>query len=147
MSLLWIYILLHKKKKLRMFPKCSNYIVFGWSSVIYICIYIYTCIYLSSKYHGDINTLTSSAIIHRSWQVLQTVSRVRVKLMIINSYWTANTGVSMFGSTHENIAYVFVTTIQTVSSISCSSNLDGLCDGRQVTIHLLLCEIMLLGFF
>ena len=46
-------------------------------------------------------------------------------------------GVSMCRSSLENVAYEFVFTSSALLSKTCSSDLDGLPDGRKVTVQLL----------
>ena len=46
-----------------------------------------------------------------------------------------------------NIAYEFVPASPAVSCISCSSNFNGLWDGRHVAVLLLLCRLLLSGIF
>ena len=65
------------------------------------------------------NLSPSSIALDRSFK---TAFSVHTELVNVGFCGFANTGVSMRGSLQENIAYL--------SSMSCSSYLDGLCDGR-----------------
>ena len=46
----------------------------------------------------------------------------------------------------ENIAYELILTSLAISSMSCSSDLNGFRDGRSVAIQLLFCGMLLSGF-
>ena len=69
---------------------------------------------------------------------------VYTELMAVSFCWLANTGMSMCRCLLENVAYKFVLTFPAVPHMSCSSYLDGLCDGKQVAIQLPFCEVLTL---
>ena len=61
-------------------------------------------------------------------------------------YWLTNTGVSMCGSSQRNSVSDLVSAAPTVSNMSNLSYLDGLWDGREVTVQLLSCGVQFPGF-
>ena len=62
---------------------------------------------------------------------------VSAELMNVSLCWSASTGVSICSSPHENVAYVFVLSSQSVRSKFHSSFFDSLWDGRKVAQQLL----------
>ena len=76
---------------------------------------------------------------HPYYQVLKTASSVCTELMYVNLCWSTNTSVFMCKSPSENIAYELVPTFPAVVSMSCSSHLVALWDGRQVAVQMLFC--------
>ena len=59
--------------------------------------------------------------------------------MYVSLCWLTNTGMFMCRSSSENIAFEFVFTSSSETSMSFLPYLDGLCDGEQL---LLFCGVM-----
>ena len=73
-------------------------------------------------------------------------ARVHIELMNISFCWSCNTGGSMCRSSRANTTYEFVLVFPALLSMSSSSYLDALWDGRLMAIQLLFCGVLLLGF-
>ena len=77
---------------------------------------------------------------------LKTVYNVCTELMNVSFCCLVNTGVSTCSSPEKNIVYEFILISPAEPIMSCSSFLDGLWDGKQVAVQLLLCRALLEGF-
>ena len=60
-----------------------------------------------------------------------------------SSSWASNTCLSVWSGQEEHVDYEFVLTSPAVSSMSCSSGLNGFRDGREVAVCLLVCGMLL----
>ena len=66
--------------------------------------------------------------------------------MYVSLCWSLSTSESIRRSPLENVAYEFILTSLSVSSMSSSSYLNGLSDERQVAVQLLFYGMLLPGF-
>ena len=86
-------------------------------------------------------------IICRSQEVFQDASSIGTELLYISSSWLFYLCLFMWRGLQEHITYGFVLTSPAVSRMSGSSNLDSFCDGWQVVVQLLFCEVLIQGLF
>ena len=73
---------------------------------------------------------------------LHPVSDICLELIYVSLCWSANIGMFMCVGSSENVADEFVFISLVMLHMSCSSNLDGLWDGRQETVRLLFCGVL-----